>query len=138
VVTDLHNYASPVLRYEIGDYAEVASPCQCGRGLPAIKRIIGRERNMWVRPDGRRAWPSITSKKMRAAAPYQQLQMEQKSIDLIVVRLVPEGSFDDDHKQALTAAIHQCLGFRTNLEFEIVDSIKRGHNGKFEEFICRI
>lgn len=138
VVTDLHNYASPLLRYEIGDYAEVASHCQCGRGLPALRRIIGRERNMWVRPDGRRAWPLITSKKMRAAAPYRQLQLEQQRIDLIVVRLVPEGHFGADHKQALTAAIHECLGFKTNLEFEIVDSIQRGRNGKFEEFICRI
>lgn len=138
VVTDLHNYASPLLRYEIGDYAEVASPCQCGRGLPALKRIIGRERNMWVRPDGRRAWPLITSKKLRAAAPYRQLQLEQVSIDLIVVRVVPEGCFDDGHEQALAAAIHQCLGFRTGLAFQIVDSIERGRNGKFEDFICRI
>ncbi len=138
VVTDLHNYASPLLRYEIGDYAEVASPCQCGRGLPALERIIGRERNMWVRPDGRRAWPLIASKITRAAAPYRQMQLEQVSIDLIVVRLVPEGSLDDGDRHALTAAIHQCLGFRTNLHFEIVDSIERGRNGKFEDFICRV
>lgn len=138
VITDLHNYASPLLRYAIGDYAEIGAPCACGRGLPTLTRIIGRERNMWVRPDGRKAWPLITSKKMRAAAPYKQLQLEQQRIDSIVVRLVPAGDWTSTHQHSLTSAIHDCLGFPTPLQFEIVDEIKRGRNGKFEEFICNV
>jgi phenylacetate-coenzyme A ligase PaaK-like adenylate-forming protein len=138
VITDLHNYASPLLRYVVGDYAEVGTLCQCGRGLPTLRRIIGRERNMWVRPDGRRAWPNITSKIMGKAAPYRQLQLEQRSIDLIIVRLVPDGTFNSHHQAALTSAIHKCLEYPVPLKFEVVDSIKRGANGKFEEFICRI
>src|SRR6185312_15465562 len=34
VVTTLHNFAMPLLRYDIGDYAEVGAPCRCGRNLP--------------------------------------------------------------------------------------------------------
>ena len=45
VVTDLHNFATPLIRYEIGDYAEVGEPCPCGRGLPVLKCIQGRTRN---------------------------------------------------------------------------------------------
>ena len=33
VVTPLHNFAMPLLRYEIGDFAECGAPCACGRGL---------------------------------------------------------------------------------------------------------
>lgn len=138
VVTDLHNYASPLLRYAIGDFAEVGVACRCGRGLPTLTRIIGRQRNMWVRPDGRRAWPLITSKKMRGAAPYRQLQLEQESMGLIVVRVVPDGAFTREDQTALAGAIWQCLEHRVELRFDIVDSIKRGPAGKFEEFICRI
>ena len=29
VVTPLHNFATPLLRYDIGDYAEVGAPCPC-------------------------------------------------------------------------------------------------------------
>ena len=32
IVTDLHNFATPLMRYDIGDYAEVAAPCLCGGG----------------------------------------------------------------------------------------------------------
>lgn len=39
VLTPLHNFAMPLIRYEIGDHAEVGAPCPCGRGLPVLKRI---------------------------------------------------------------------------------------------------
>lgn len=37
IVTPLHNFATPLIRYEIGDYAKVGEPCSCGRGLPVLK-----------------------------------------------------------------------------------------------------
>ena len=37
VITDLHNFATPMIRYEILDYAQVGEPCPCGRGLPSTK-----------------------------------------------------------------------------------------------------
>jgi phenylacetate-CoA ligase len=46
VVTDLHNFAMPVIRYDIGDYAEVGEPCPCGRGLPVLRRLVGRASRM--------------------------------------------------------------------------------------------
>ncbi|HMK67700.1 MAG TPA: AMP-binding protein, partial [Stellaceae bacterium] len=49
-ITDLHNYATPILRYEIGDWAEPGGPCPCGRGLPTLRRILGRERNLVKMP----------------------------------------------------------------------------------------
>ncbi|HZM46141.1 MAG TPA: hypothetical protein VFC14_15000 [Burkholderiales bacterium] len=42
VVTTLQNFAMPLIRYDIGDLAEVGDPCPCGRGLPVLGRILGR------------------------------------------------------------------------------------------------
>ena len=44
----------PLLRYEIGDYAEVGPTCDCGRTLPVLTRILGRDRNRLVMPNGER------------------------------------------------------------------------------------
>ena len=44
VVTDLVNFGMPLLRYAPGDYAEAGAPCDCGRGLPVLNRIVGRRR----------------------------------------------------------------------------------------------
>ncbi|HEX8769709.1 MAG TPA: hypothetical protein VF711_02945, partial [Acidimicrobiales bacterium] len=56
VITPLHNYATPFLRYDIGDFAQVGSACPCGRTLPVLTRIVGRQRNVWTRPSGERFW----------------------------------------------------------------------------------
>ena len=88
VVTDLHNFAMPLIRYEVGDFAEVGVPCDCGRGLPVLRRVIGRVRNMLTTADGRRFWPAIGSRAIAEAGPIRQYQLVQKAFDLIEVRLV--------------------------------------------------
>lgn len=44
VLTDLHNYGMPFIRYANGDTATAGSPrrCACGRSLPRIKAVQGR------------------------------------------------------------------------------------------------
>ena len=59
VVTTLHNYVMPLIRYEIGDFAEVGEPCPCGRGLPVLTRILGRQQNMLTLPTGESRWTQI-------------------------------------------------------------------------------
>lgn len=78
VVTPLHNFAMPLLRYEIGDYAEVGPPCACGRTLPVISRILGRVRNRVALPNGERRYAHIGAKdfaKVAAVIQYQVVQI---------------------------------------------------------------
>jgi len=39
VATTLHNFAMPLLRYELDLEAELGAACPCGRGLPVLTRI---------------------------------------------------------------------------------------------------
>jgi phenylacetate-CoA ligase len=135
VLTSLHNYATPLIRYDVGDYAEVGEPCSCGRGLPVIRRILGRTRNMLVRPDGSTYWPMIDSKSCRPALPYNQLQLAQIAPDTLEVRVVPEEPVTDKHKTDLAAVLIRRLGYPFKIEFKIVESIPRSKSGKFEEFV---
>ena len=64
VITDIHNHATPVVRYALGDMAEASGPCPCGRGLPTVRRIVGRSRNLIRLPTGDRVWPK--SRRLRA------------------------------------------------------------------------
>jgi len=47
-VTTLSNYVMPLIRYNIGDLAVPAEneQCSCGRGLPLIKKVVGRSSSM--------------------------------------------------------------------------------------------
>ncbi|HXQ40709.1 MAG TPA: AMP-binding protein [Candidatus Udaeobacter sp.] len=61
VVTPLFNRAMPFLRYEIGDYAVLGSRKDCPRSPRAITRIVGREKNLFKLPDGRKVAPTMPS-----------------------------------------------------------------------------
>jgi len=138
VVTALHNYASPLIRYDVGDYAEVGQPCSCGRGLPVLRRVLGRARNMLRRPDGTTYWPLIESKSCLRAAPYKQMQLVQVRPDAIDVRIVPTRPLTEAHRRALTAELHRTLGYPYQLEFRTVEHIGRSKGGKFEEFVSML
>lgn len=137
VVTDLHNFATPILRYELGDYAEVGRPCPCGRGLPVLARIVGRRRNMLVYPDGRTTWPVFTVA-CREAARYRDLQLIQPSRHTLRVRIVPEGPEHELDGAALVAALHRCLGYPFEVEIERVTELARSPAGKLEEFVSLV
>jgi phenylacetate-CoA ligase len=132
VITDLHNFATPILRYDIGDLAEVAHACPCGRGLPTWSRIVGRVRNMLVYPDGRTTYPVFTVA-CREAARYRDIQLVQLTRETLRARVVPDGYLDEP---ALIAALHRTFGHPFAVEVERVDEIARTPGGKLEEFIC--
>ena len=137
LVTDLHNLAMPIFRYEIGDYAEVAAPCPCGRGLPTLKSILGRERNLILMPDGSRHWPLVGFHAYRDIAPVSQYQFIQHDRERIEVRLVMETPMSEAQEAKLKEHMQKSLGFPFALAFTyFADSLPRSKSGKFEEFVC--
>jgi phenylacetate-CoA ligase len=140
VVTDLHNFATPLLRYDLGDYAEVAGACSCGRGLPTLRRIIGRERNLVRLPTGQRFWPFVGYPRFAEVAKVLQYQVIQHTSTELEARLVVQGNqLDEAQRVALTTIIQQALGYPFAVRFTLFPAaIPRGASGKFEEFQCLI
>lgn len=136
VVTDLLNFATPLIRYDIGDYAEVGPACPCGRGSPTLRRIVGRERNMVVKPDGSRHWPMVGFHRFRDIAPIRQYQMIQQTTTGIEVRLVAPRPLTAAEEAELAELIRASLGHPFELAFRYFDDeLPRGPGGKFEEFL---
>lgn len=139
VVTDLHNFATPLIRYDLGDYAERGGACPCGRGLPTLARVLGRQRNLIVLPDGRRHWPISGFQKVRAVAPVKQFQFVQNTRDAIELRLVTDRPLTPDEETAVRAHAHAVLGHPFMLELKYFpDTIPLGPGGKFEQFVCKV
>ena len=141
VVTPLHNFAMPLIRYEIGDYAEVGEPCPCGRGLPVIKRILGREVDMVTLPNGEKRWTLLSSGNIEdflKIAPVRQYQFVQKTPHAIEARLVVGRQLNDLEKQKLVEWIVDKLGHPFTVKFSFVDEIPRSPSGKYQDFISEI
>ena len=136
VVTDLLNFATPVVRYALGDFAEVGGACGCGRGAPTLRRILGRARNILVRPDGTRSWPTLGGAGFRAVAPINQYQFVQRDRDRVELRLVSETPITAAQEAQLTVVVQQALGYPFHIDFSYFDQpLARSAGGKFEEFI---
>jgi phenylacetate-CoA ligase len=138
VVTDLHNFATPLIRYDIGDYAEAGAPCDCGRGLPVITKIHGRQRNMIQLPDGTRHWPLLSYDKFIEFAPIKQFQFVQKTLEIIEVKFVTGRPLNSEEEARLRKLINSRLGDAFDLQFTYHDEIPRSASGKFEDFRSEI
>ena len=139
ILSSLHNLAMPILRYEVGDYAEVGEPCKCGRGLPVLTRIMGRQRNMFVLPGGIERWPSLEFDGALALddlPPVSQFQVVQRKPTGIEVRLVAARSLTKKEEAKLRANVERWLGYPFEVAFKYVDEIERSPTGKFEDFCC--
>lgn len=138
VLTTLHNFAMPLIRYAIGDFAEVGPPCSCGRGLPVLRRIHGRARNLVRLPDGSRHWPSFPAEDWLAIAPVRQFQLRQTTATRIEVDLVSARPLEAAQEQALQAMLRRRLGHAFDIALRPVATIERGVGGKFEDFVCEL
>ncbi len=139
VATSLHNFATPLIRYDLGDLAEADGPCACGRGLPKIRRVLGRTRNLLRLPDGRRFWPFVGAFSYRDIAPVRQYQVIQHDLERVTLRLAVERPLTVGEEQALIEKMLELMGYRFQAEIVYFSpEIPRGPGGKFEDFICEI
>ncbi len=139
VVTPLHRYATPMIRLALGDLA-VGSPttaCPCGVTHPALDAVLGRERNMFVYPDGTRALPSIETADLQEVMPHLQYQCIQTARDHVEFRLVPVPGKPHD-ADALNAFIRRRLHPSLSASVTIVSEIPRHPSGKFIDYLCKV
>ncbi len=143
VLTSLHNFAAPMVRYAIGDYAECGAACECGRGLPVVKRILGRQRNMLTYPDGSERWPSlredgIVALTARGVPPVRQFQLVQHSTERLEARVVLSRPYTNPEETLVADYLRSQLGGHWQIDFSYPAAIERGPRGKYEDFISHV
>ncbi|NNM32202.1 MAG: phenylacetate--CoA ligase family protein, partial [Gemmatimonadetes bacterium] len=140
VVTDLINRGMPMLRYEVGDLATVASgPCSCGRGLPRLGRVFGRTTDILYTPAGAPvSGVSILDTFLIHIPGVKQAQIVQDSLDHVTLRLVPAESYGQPSLDHLHRALDDVFGPEMRRDFEVVDAIAPTARGKFQFSICEL
>jgi phenylacetate-CoA ligase len=136
VITDFYNTVNPLVRYDIGDYAEVGQPCTCGRNHRTLKQIVGRERGLFRRANGDRFWPTAGQYAAEKVVKVNQWQIIQHSLEDIEYKLVTDEPLTEEQHTKLLEIFKKTLGFdcvritqyRTQLPTD----------GKYEESICLI
>ena len=135
-LTHLHNYRGPFIRYEVGDEATVgAETCPCGRGLPLLARVQGKNSPMFHLADGRRKSSAILARMVRKLGGHWQHQVVQKAADRVLVRLASDGSWTEKHAEELRRIVQEFFETPLRVDVEIHDHLSVPASGKFQNMI---
>lgn len=142
VVTNLNNLGMPFIRYLNGDLGAwyTGPACPCGRAAPLLAPVQGRIVDTFQTRDGRAAWAGFAGAGYSALAhpSIKQFQVVQKSLDLIVVRLVKAGEIPPAVLEQLVKTIHIAFGENVAVQFEFPAEIPVLPSGKHRYAISEL
>jgi phenylacetate-CoA ligase len=140
VVTDLNNFAMPLIRYrveDVGVYTE--RECACGRGFPLLERLEGRVADFLKLPGGGRvAGISLVERTLTKVPGVEQMQLVQDSLNHVTINRVKGGEFSDQTDDKLLEAMREVFDERVSLTVNDVPTIPQEASGKYRFSICKV
>ena len=132
VLTNLHAYAMPFLRYRIGDLATRTDFCRCGLPFGSIGEIQGRMIDYFPLPDGRLLHPyEIVSRLVWGPGEgLKQYQLVQERRDRVVLYAVTDGPPSLERVEGIGRAVRPLLGPAVEFEVQVVERIPMEATGK--------
>lgn len=140
VICNLTNKGTVLLNYRMGDLAQrIDAPCPCGRNLPRIGWVQGRNADTLSALDGRRVHFSLISPTITERGDVWQYQMVQEASDRLVIKLRAAPECDREAlTSALTTACQRTLGEAMRVKTHFVDEIPRTAGGKVRYVINKV
>lgn len=139
VVTDLHNYGMPFVRYEIGDLARVsAKQCSCGRGLMLLDDIVGRSLDVIRTSDGKAVPGEFFVYLMMEHRDVYRFQIVQDALDSLRIKVVPNGEFQQATRMGIEKKLTDVVGPAMNVSFEQVSEIPLTPSGKYRVTVSNV
>ena len=137
VVTGLHSFAAPLIRYEVTDDVTMGTAaCECGASLSTLGRINGRSLDFFELPDGTVFTDVRIELAVAVAAPWaRQAQVRQVTPELIEVKVAPLGSPPVDGAANLRRHLEDFFGNRITLEVIIDPELGPSGAEKFRSMI---
>lgn len=141
LITNLNNFVTPLIRYDIGDVAEFGEPCPCGRGLPVLSRIHGRKRNRFILPNGESISPIIGERIVVSLIPGLQIsrfRCIQHTTSQVELQLVANRVATAEEQAKIIDVVRENLGHPFEITITFPAEIPGGPTGKFETFISQV
>lgn len=142
VVTELNNYAMPLIRYRIGDYAYISSEdCPCGRKLPIIGNIFGRAYDTIENREGKlfhgEFFMYMFEDVQKKGMGVEKFQVIQVDYDKFIIKVIPGNNFSEETIRFIINRFKKEFDINIEIKFEIVDKISREQSGKMRLVVGR-
>ncbi len=130
LVTTLHNYAMPLIRYEIGDTAVQGGGCDCGLALPTLERVSGRVTDHFVTRDGALVHGEYFTHLFYFKDWVREFQVVQVDVDSIHIYYATCSQRMDADVADINQKIRLVMGADCRIEWQVVEAVPRTPQGK--------
>ena len=139
VVTNLHNYSFPLIRYDIGDTGTLSPhSCSCGSSLPVLEQLSGRITDHFILADGKLVHGEFFTHLFYFRDWVEQFQVDQLEYDRLRIRVVRSGAANEQDIRDISYNIQLVMGQNCKLDWEFVETIDLSPQGKFLFTRCLI
>jgi phenylacetate-CoA ligase len=139
IITDLTNYAMPLIRYRIGDIGIPSDQrCTCGRGLPLMESVEGRSNSFVATKDNRILSSSYFSELLMEFKYIKQFQIIQKSLNSLHINLVCSEEPTYSEVNHLINSIKNSTKDDMEIKVKQIKTISPAKSGKLQLVISEI
>ena len=139
LVTDLHNYGMPFVRYANGDLAVATErTCTCGRGLPLLERIEGRRLDCVRTPAGGLVPGEFFINAFFGVSGVKRYQIVQRELGALDITLVRGPDFSEQSLEQLHAEVRKAVDESVALRIHYADDIAPSRSGKFRVTVSEL
>ena len=136
VITDLNNFAFPIIRYDNGDTAIARHVDKGQRYKLFLKQIYGRRSDIIYDTEGNALTPFIITNNLWDAAGVKQYQFIQKGKTKYLLKLNGDPEIMDI--EDIRGRIIPYLGSNAQMEIEFTDEIPVLASGKRKYIVCEL
>lgn len=136
VVTDLTNFAMPLIRYKLKDFGQIStSACKCGRGLPVLEKVYGRAYDIIVNSEGKKFHGEFflyifEDIKKELGIIVDGLQITQVETNKLEIKMVTSNDNLNKISSMIVNVLHEKFDSNVIVVFKLVDQIERESSGK--------
>jgi phenylacetate-CoA ligase len=138
LITHLHSYATPLIRYDIGDFGQLDQKCRCGHDGPVISNIFGRGKYFVRHPNGKLLPFYLSTGLLLEAASFKECRIRQNEIDRITVELGGRETINPDEESKLKKLITRATDPAFQVTIKPVAEIDWSTNPKRLFFISEL
>lgn len=130
LITHLHSYATPIIRYDIGDFGQVENRCRCGHDGPTISNIFGRGKHFLRHPSGKLLPFYVSTRVLVEIVAFKECRVRQNEIDKITVEIGGRETITVDEEESLKKIIIKATDPAFTIEIKPVKEIDWSSNPK--------
>jgi phenylacetate-CoA ligase len=140
VVTDLRNFAMPMIRYRIRDMGRLTeASCACSRGLPTMELSGGRVTDFLRAVNGSKVSGIVLATYVITGIPgIRQIQFVQNEPGAVVIHAVKGRAWSESVMEELRLRVRKYLGDEILINVQFKDNIPLERSGKYRFSISTV